>query len=85
MNNVIMRIVTVTGNYQPLVAASLVAGTVTISCPPGNAGPVFFKGDDGSDVPWQAGEWFEFRGVDLKDFQIKGTPGDVVTLVGGTF
>jgi len=85
MNNVIMRIVTVTGSYQPLVAASLAAGTVTISCPPTNAAVVYFKGDDGSDVPWVAGQWHEFRGVDLKDFQIKGTPGDVVTLVGGTW
>jgi hypothetical protein len=85
MNNVIMRIVTVTGNYQPLVAASLVAGTVTISCPPTNAAVVYFKGDDGSDVPWVAAEYHEFRGVDLSGIQVKGTPGDVVTLVGGTW
>jgi hypothetical protein len=76
--------VTVTGSYQPLVAASLAAGTVTISCPPTNAAVVYFKGDDGSDVWWVAGEWHEFRSVDLKDFQIKGSPGDVVTVVGGT-
>jgi len=45
---------------------------------------VNFKGDDGSDVPWVPGQWHEFMNVDLKDFQIKGTPGDVVTIVGGT-
>ena len=79
-----MRIVTVTGSYQPLVAASLAAGTVTISCPPTNAAVVYFKGDDGSDVPWAAAEWHDFQNVNLADFQLKGSPGDVVTLVGGT-
>ena len=84
MNNSIMRKIDVTGSYQPLVTDSLVA-TVTISCPPGNAAAVQFKGDDGSDVPWLAGEWHELRSVDLAEIQIKGTPGDVVTIVGGTW
>jgi hypothetical protein len=85
MNGVIMRKVVVQASYTNLVSQSTPVGTVTISCAPGNAGSVNFKGDDGSDVPWVAGEWHEFRGVDLKDFQIKGTPGDVVTIVGGTW
>jgi hypothetical protein len=85
MNNVIMRVVTIGADYQPLVSESLVAGTVVISCPPANAGPVFFKGDDGSDVPWVSGEWHQFRGIDLHEIQVKGTVGDTVTLVGGTF
>jgi len=85
MNNVIMRVVTITSDYQPLVSESLVAGTVVISCPPANAGSVFFKGDDGSDVPWIAGEWHEFKGVDLSSILVKGTDGDTVTIVGGTW
>ena len=84
MNNFVMRKIDVTGSYQPLVTDSLVA-TVTISCPPGNAEVVQFKGDDGSDVPWVAGEWHELRSVDLAEIQVKGTPGDVVTIVGGTW
>ena len=84
MNNFIMRKIDVTGSYQPLVTDSLV-GTVTISCPPTNAAAVQFKGDDGSDVPWLAGEWHELRSVDLAEIQVKGTPGDVVTIVGGTW
>ena len=84
MNNAIMRKIDVTGTYQCLVADSMVA-TVTVSCPPGNAGVVYFKGDDGSDVPWQPGEWHELHRVDLAAIQIKGTVGDVVTIVGGTW
>ena len=84
MNNVIMRKVAVTSSYAPLIAGSLV-GTFTISCPPGNSGPVNFLGDDGSDVPWIPGEWHIFKHVDLHAIQVKGTVGDKVTVVGGTW
>ena len=84
MHNVVMRKITVTGEYQPLVSSSLVA-SVTISTPPTNGGNVLFKGDDGSDVPWVAGEWHQFESIDLSAVQVKGTPGDVVTVVGGTW
>lgn len=84
MNNVILRKITVTASYQPLVSSSLV-GSVTISAPPTNAAIVLFKGDDGSDVPFAPGEWHTFRSIDLAAVQVKGTPGDVITLVGGTW
>jgi hypothetical protein len=84
MNNVLMRKITLTANYQPLAAARTVV-TATISCPPANTGNVLFKGDDGADVPWVAGEWHTLLGVNLADIQVKGTPGDTVTLVGGTW
>lgn len=84
MNNVIMRKFVVTGSYQPLVSQTLI-GSVTISCPPANAGVVLFKGDDGTDVPWVAGEWHDFQRVDLSSMQVRGTPGDTVTIVGGTW
>ncbi len=84
MNNVIMRKVEVTASYQPLVSTGLV-GSVTVSCPPGNAADVLFKGDDGSDVPWKPGEWHEFRSVNLAEIEVKGTVGDTVTIVGGTW
>jgi hypothetical protein len=84
MNNVIMRKIVVTSSYAPLVAEQLV-GTFTISCPPSNSGPVYFLGDDGSDVPWIKGEWHTFKHVDLASIQVKGNDGDVVTVVGGTW
>ena len=83
-NNVLMRKVVVTGAYQPLASETTVV-TVTVSALPSNAGTVSFKGDDGSDVPWIPGEWHELRSVDLAEIEIKGTPGDVVTVVGGTW
>lgn len=84
MNNTIMRKITVGSGYQPLAAVrTVISGT--ISCPPTNGGPVYFKGDNGTDVPWVQGEWHEFVAVNLADIQVKGTPGDVVTVVGGTW
>jgi len=84
VNNVIMRKITVTAVYQALVASRMVS-SVTISTPPSNSGPVYFRGDDGTDVPWIPGEWHKFVAVNLADIKIKGTPGDVVTVVGGTW
>ena len=84
MNNVVMRKITVTADYQALVSTSLVA-SVTISTPPTNSANVLFKGDDGSDVPFVPGEWHEFRSIDLAGIQVKGSPGDVVSVVGGTW
>ena len=84
MNNVLMRKITIPADYQPLAPERTVV-TVTISCPPGNSANVLFKGDDGSDVPWLPGEWHTLVGVNLADIQVKGTVGDTVTLVGGTW
>lgn len=84
MNNFIMRKITVTTVYTALVSSKLIA-SVTLSCPPANTGTVFFKGDNGLDVPWIPGEWHEFKNVDLNGIQVKGNNGDVVTVVGGTW
>jgi hypothetical protein len=84
MNNFIMRKISVPTLYTALSATKLIA-TVTISSPPGNAGIVYFKGDNGLDVPWVPGEWHEFKSVDLNAIQIKGNAGDFVTVIGGTW
>ena len=84
MNNTIMRKIDVTADYQPLASGRLV-GSVEISCSPDNAGAAYFLGDDGSDVPWVPGEWHHFRSVNLAEIKVKGTAGDVVTVVGGTW
>ena len=84
MNNTIMRQVVVTADYQPLTQAQLV-GSVTISCPPTNAQSVFFRGDDGADVKWLPGQWHSFQSVNLAEISVKGTSGDMVVVVGGTW
>lgn len=84
MNNLIMRKIDVTGAYQPLSSTPLV-GSFTISAVPTNAAEVLFLGDDGSDVPWLAGEWHAVNRVDLAEVQVKGTVGDIVTVVGGSW
>jgi hypothetical protein len=84
MNNVIMRLVTVAEGYAPLTAVETV-GTFTISALPGNAANVFFKGDDGSDVPWVPSEWHIFKHVNLAAILVKGAVGDKVSVVGGTW
>lgn len=84
MHNTIMRTIEVATQYEPLVTQRLV-GSVTLSCPPTNAGDVIFLGDDGSDVPWEPGEWHTFHRIDLAEVKVKGTAGDVVTVVGGTW
>jgi hypothetical protein len=84
MNNLIMRKVNVTSSFQSLVSGRLV-GSVTITAAPGNASEVYFRGDDGSEVPWVAGEFHSLRSIDLSSIQVKGNPGDLVTIVGGTW
>ena len=84
MNNVIMRRVGVTADYQPLADRKLVA-SVTLASLPTNGGTVYFRGDDGSDVPWVPGEWHDFWSVNLNEIVIKGEPDDVVTVIGGTW
>ena len=71
MNNVIMRKVDITETYQPLVAEQTVISG-TLSAPPDNTGVVYFKGDDGSDVPWIPGQWHRFHSVDLAEIEVKG-------------
>ena len=85
MNAVIMKKVAVTAAYKPLSVKDVEAATVEISAPPTNAGVVYFRGSDGSDVPWIPGEYHEFKRVNLAEIFMKGTPGDVVTIVGGTW
>ena len=84
MNNTILRSITVTAGYQPLTSERVV-GSFTITAPPSNADPVQFFGDTGDHVSWVPGEWHNFRSVNLAELQVKGTPGDIVTVVGGTW
>ena len=84
MNSVILRKVVLTADWQPLWAKPLV-GSFDISAPPSNAGAVLFLADDGSEVPWSVGEFHSAWHVDLSQIFAKGTPGDILTVVGGTW
>ena len=81
-NGILLRLVPVTATFQPLGGNEVF--TVDVSCPPTNSGPVYFKvGSD--EIPWCSGEWHRLVRIKLKDVSVRGTPGDVVSLVGGTW
>ena len=82
--NTVQRSITVTETYAQLSSTDEVYATMDVSCPPGNTGSVNFLGDDGEDVPWIPGEWHTLHHTNLASLQIKGTAGDIVTVVGGT-
>ena len=83
-NNVILRKIDLTEQWQKLSTVPLV-GSVTISTAPANAAAVLMRSSEGIEVPWVAGEWHEFKRIDLSQIEVKGTAGDVVTVVGGTW
>lgn len=84
MNNTILRAIPVTATYQPLTSERVV-GSFTITAPPTNADPVQFLGDTGDDVSMIPGEWHRFKSINLAELQVRGTPGDTVTVIGGTW
>jgi len=83
MNNPYMKDVVVTDAYTPLEAQRTVL-SVMIQCPLSNAGPVYFRGPGFEDIAWPPGEWNPFRGLNLADIEVRGTPGDVVAIRGGS-
>lgn len=83
-NSVIMRTVEVTTDYKPLSATPLV-GTVDISTPPANSGPVFFKANENEEVEFIPGQYHHFVRIPIHELFVKGTPGDIVTIIGGTW
>jgi hypothetical protein len=85
MNNVLMRRIVLTADWQPLSSRDVEVATVDVQAPPSNAAPVLFQGDAGQEVPWIAGEYHTLVRVNLASLRAKGTPGDVLTLVGGSW
>lgn len=84
MHNPILRTVAVTASWKPLTPVPLV-GTVDISAPPANSGNVEFAADDGGETFFIPGETHTFKRLDLSGLRIRGTPGDQVTIIGGTW
>jgi hypothetical protein len=84
MNNTIIRCINVTDTYASLSATRLV-GSVVVECPSSNGDVVYFQGDDDADVAVEPGSSYVFLSVDLSQFRVKGTAGDVVNVIGGTW
>jgi len=54
----------------------------TISAPPTNGANAYVEDADGGDVRLVPGEWHTFDRIDLSLVKVKGTVGDVLTVVG---
>ena len=85
MNNVVMRTIPLSADFQPLSGEAIEVASVDLTAPPTNQHPVIFAGDDGSEVAWFPGEMHIFWRVNLGEIRVRGTPGDVLSVVGGTW
>ncbi len=85
MNNVVLRTIPLTADFRPLSSLAVEVATVDVTAPPSNQGPVTFDGGDGGSVAWIPGEYHTLVRVNLGAIRARGTPGDVLTLVGGTW
>ncbi len=82
-NNAFMKQIAVAEQSQPLGENAVY--TVDVSCPPSNTAPVYVRADGGEEVPWIPGEYHNLRRIRLSEISVRGTPGDVVSIVGGTW
>lgn len=83
-NNVVLKTIELTAEFQPLAASSLVA-TVTLSAPPGNSDSVTLRTPDGAEADIEPGEWHTLHRVDLARIEAKGETDDTLSVVGGTW
>lgn len=82
MNNVLMRKIVLSTQYQPLGRE---VASVTVRMPASNKQAVVFEGEDGAEVGWDKGTQFELKRVNLAEIKVKGRAGDLVVLAGGTW
>lgn len=80
-----MRTITVTEDWQPFTEKDLEVATVDVQATPTNGAPVIFLGDTGQEVPWVPGEYHTLARINLAELRVKGTPGDTVTIIGGSW
>lgn len=85
MNNIVMRTITLTADWQPFTEKDCEVATVDVQASPTNAGPATFLGDTGQEVAWVPGEYHTLARINLADLRVKGTPGDTVTIIGGSW
>lgn len=82
MGALVAQSITLTTSY---VAVSSVEQRFSgeISARTDNTGDAYLQDDDGSgDVALEAGEWKTFQQIDLSGLSVKGTAGDVLTVIG---
>ena len=80
----IIRQASLTSEYAPVSETSEVC-FVTLSAPATNQHTANVLGDDGAtDVPMSPGQQFPLHAVDLADIRLKGTAGDVITIIGSS-
>ena len=84
MNNSILIEKDVTATFQKLSDTELVASGELMT-PPSNAADVEVKGSNASVVHFKPGQSNAFRSIDLAEIQFKGTVGDKIVFVGGTW
>lgn len=83
-NNVILRVFELAEAFRPLSDKPLTA-TVTVSAPPSNSGPVYLRAGEGEEAFLINGECHALTRIDLHALEARGTPGDVLTVIGGTW
>ena len=84
-NNLILRRIEVTTEWTPLSPVPLV-GTVHVSAPPSNAGTVSIRAGAGEQIDFIPSEFHQFIRVSLDQIEVRSdTPGNVLTIVGGTW
>ncbi len=84
MNNSILIEKIVTAEWQRLSDAKLVASGELMT-PPSNAADVEMKGSNDAAVHFKPGQSNPMKSIDLNEIQFKGTAGDKVVFVGGTW
>jgi len=83
MNAPLFRTKTIAAAYAALGGDETYS--FTLSCNPTNSGNVTAKGPDGEEAEMVPGEYHYFRAVKLSDISVKGSAGDTVTMIGGTW
>ena len=83
-NNVVLKMIELTDQFQPLSAVPLVA-SITLSAPPANSGAVTLRTPAGAEAEMIPGEWHTLYRVNLARLEVRGSAGDMLSMVGGTW
>lgn len=82
-NTVALRLALAAGYQRFCRAPVLVSGQFHVTA--SNSGSAWLKGVDGNDIELSKGQSYTVVGVDISQTEWKGTIGDVVTFLGGTW
>ena len=84
-DNIIIKTITLTADWQAISETPLVV-SAELSVPPGNAHNVTVRTSTrpADEAVWIPGEYHRFFRIDLSEFQVKGEPGETITVIGET-